>query len=33
MRVTNKQFSDKFNNGYKRNQNGRFIEIFRILRQ
>ena len=28
MHVTNKQFSDKFNNDYKSNQNGQFIEIF-----
>ena len=33
MHVTNKQFSDKFNNGWKKIQNGRFIDIFRILRQ
>ena len=28
MHVTNKQFSDKFNNGWEKNQNGRFIAIF-----
>ena len=28
MHVTNKQFSDKFNNDYKSNQNGQFIKIF-----
>ena len=33
MHVTNNQFSDKFNNGRKKIQNGRFIDIFRILRQ
>ena len=33
MHVTNNQFSDKFNNGWKKNLNGRFIVIFRILRQ
>ena len=33
MRVTNGQFSDKFNNGHKQIQNDRFIAIFRILRQ
>ena len=29
MHVTNDQFSDKFNNGWKKCENGRFIEIFR----
>ena len=33
MYVTNKQSSDKFNNGWKKNPNGRLIAIFRILRQ
>ena len=33
MHIINNQFSDKFNNGLKKNQNGRFIVIFRILRQ
>ena len=33
MHATNKQFSDKFNNGWKQIQNGRFIAIFHILRQ
>ena len=33
MHVTNNQFSDKFNNGRKKIQNGRFIVIFCILRQ
>ena len=33
MHVTNKQFSDKFDNGWKKNQSGQFIVIFRILRQ
>ena len=33
MPVTNNQFSDKFNKGWKKIQNGRFIVIFRILRQ
>ena len=33
MHVTNNQFSDKFNNGWKKIQNGRLIVIFRILRQ
>ena len=33
MHVTNNQFSDKFNNGSKKIQNGRFIVIFCILRQ
>ena len=33
MHGTNKQFSEKFNNGLKKSQNGRFIAIFRILRQ
>ena len=32
MHVTNDLFSDKFNNG-KKNENGRFIAIFRILSQ
>ena len=31
MHATNDQFSDKFNNG--RKKNGRFIAIFHILRQ
>ena len=30
MHVTNNQFSDKFNNGWKKIQNGQFIVIFRI---
>ena len=33
MHVTNNQFSDKFNNGWKKIENGRFIVIFHILRQ
>ena len=33
MHVINKQFSDKFNNGKKTNENGRLSVIFRILRQ
>ena len=34
MHVTNDQFSDKFNIGWKtKNQNARFLVIFRILRQ
>ena len=33
MHITNKQFSDKFNNGCKKIQNGRFSAIFRISRQ
>ena len=33
MHVTNNQFSDKFKNDWKKIQNGRFIVIFRILRQ
>ena len=33
MHVTNNQFSDKFNNGWKKIENDRFIVIFRILRQ
>ena len=33
MHVTNNQFSDKFNNGRKKIQNGRLIVIFLILRQ
>ena len=33
MHVTNNQFSDKFNNGWKKIQNGWLIVIFRILRQ
>ena len=33
MHVTNDQFSDKFNNGWKLIQNDRFIAIFRISRQ
>ena len=32
MHVTNKQFLDKFNR-WKKIKNGRFIVIFRILRQ
>ena len=31
MRVTSDQFSDTFDNGWKK-QNGRFIEIFLIVR-
>ena len=33
MHVTNKQLSDKFYNGWKKNQNDQFIEIFRNSRQ
>ena len=33
MHVTNDQFSGKFNNGRKKNKNGRLIAIFHILRQ
>ena len=33
MHATNDQFSDKFNNGWKKIKNSRFIAIFRILRQ
>ena len=33
MHVTNDQFSDKFNSGRKKIQNGRLIVIFHILRQ
>ena len=33
MHVTNDQLSEKFDNGWKLNQNGRFIAVFRILRQ
>ena len=33
MYVTKDQFSDKFNNGQKKIQNGRLIAIFRLLRQ
>ena len=33
MHVANNQFSDKFNNGWTKIQNVRFIVIFRILRQ
>ena len=33
MHVTNDQFSDKFNNGQKKIQNGRLIAIFGLLRQ
>ena len=33
VHVTKKQFSDKFNNGWKKIQNGRFTAIYRILRQ
>ena len=32
MHVTNDEFSDKFNNGWKK-KNDRFIVIFLILRQ
>ena len=28
MHATNKHFSDKFNNGWKKSKNGRFIAIF-----
>ena len=31
--ATNNQFSDKFNDGWKKIENGRFIVIFRILSQ
>ena len=33
MHATNKQFLDKFDNGWKHFQNGRLIAIFSILRQ
>ena len=33
MHVTNKQFSDKFNNGRKKIKNGPFIAIFRLFLQ
>ena len=33
MHVTNKQFLDKFNKGWKKIQNCWFIVIFHILRQ
>ena len=33
MPVTSDQFSAKLNSGWKKNQNGRFIAICRILRQ
>ena len=33
MHVTNKEFSDEFDNGWNKIQNGRFIVIFCILRQ
>ena len=33
IHVTNKQLSDKFDNGWKIIKNGQFIAIFRILRQ
>ena len=33
MHVNNKQLWDNFNNGWKKIQNGRFIVIFRIVRQ
>ena len=33
MHATNNQFSDKFNDGWKKIENGRFIVIFRILSQ
>ena len=33
MHVTNDQFSDKFNDGWKKIQNGGLIAIFRLLRQ
>ena len=33
MHVTNKQLSEKFNNDRNKIQNGRFIGIFRFLRQ
>ena len=32
MHVTKDQFLDKFNNGLKKDQNGRLIVIFSILR-
>ena len=31
MHVTNDQFSDKFNNDWKKIQNGRLIAIFRLF--
>ena len=33
LHVTNDHFSDKFNNGWKKIQNGRLIAIFHLLRQ
>ena len=33
MHVTNKQFLEKFNNDWKKNQNSCFIVFFRILLQ
>ena len=33
MHATNNQFSDKFNNDWKKIKNGQFIVIFRILSQ
>ena len=33
LHVTNDHFSDKFNNGRKKIQNGRLIAIFPLLRQ
>ena len=33
MHTANKELSDKFNNGWKKMQNCRFIAIFRISRQ
>ena len=33
MHVTKDQFSDKFNNGWKKRKMAAFVEIFRILRQ
>ena len=33
MHATDDQFADKCKNGWKKDQNGRFIGIFRILRQ
>ena len=33
MHATNNQFSDKFNDDWKKIENGRFIVIFRILSQ
>ena len=33
MHVTNDQFSDKFNNGWKKKKIDWFIAIFHILRQ